>query len=499
MAKVTELHKDPRSLERWRKRREEEQQHLAYKVEQNRRAFKDFAAHSGKLDRYDREAIAAELYWEVEKYKDAHPNEKLYELVRRSGLDANAKSNKVLDRLVLAPGADEGKKERLYADKSKYFELIRYLVTGGRNPKAFDDPQKQEQAGRRFLYRTNIYKKSSENASQGTDESHLVYDALLGMVNQVDQEFHLHEQFKEVARLREQRESVYWDLMAKTKEGETLSLEAWHELDRDLKLPHPDWVWPASDERFNEVNGLWWPLDGWRLTDENFWIDEKPRKPDSAFWVERNSLSPTAARVCDRADFFFVPHVYLGLCIDASTLKYYVESAFEGLRELPIPCASWDDLNKRYKLSQPEYVLADGGVSTDYQFDEATSVTAHWLVIYPDPKTNKLVPMIYALGELTGAELIPLTPDLIADFGEPGHWKYFSDDAPTLLQRLKDLTGYRAGDFRVYDTWRETAARFHWNPVLRKHPDSIEDIRYRKRLLSWRRSERFGLGIEEED
>lgn len=489
MASVKYLNKDPRFLAR----REDEQRHLAYKGEQNRQAYQDFEAHSGKLDPDDREAIAHELYWEVEKYKDAHPNEKRYELVRRSGLDVKAESNKMLDRLVLAPGADEGKKERLYADKSKYFQLIRYLVAGDRNP--------QEQAGRRFLYRTSFYPKSSENVSQGTDESHLIYDALLGMVNKVDQEFHLHEQFKEVARLREQKESVYWDLMAKSKEDETISLEDWHELDRDLKLPQPDWpdVWPASDERFNEENGLWWPLDGWRLTDENFWIDEKPRKPDNAFWVDRDSPSPNAARVCDGADFFFVPHVYLGQCIEASTLNFYVDSAFEGLRELPLPCALWDDLNKRYKLSQPEYVLADGGVSTDYQFDESTSTTAHWLVIYPDPKTNKLVPMIYAMGELPGAELIPLTPDLIADFGGTGRWKYFSDDAPTLLQRLRDITGYRTGDFRVYDLWRETAARFHWNPVLSKHPGCIEDIRYRKRLLSWRRNDRLEIDIDEDD
>ena len=366
---------------------------------------------------------------------------------------------------------------------------------GDRSSETLDDPQQQERAGRIFLHRTSFYPKSSGNVSNGNGESHLIYDALLGMVESVDREFHLYEQYMEIARLRAKRESIYWGLVV--EKGEFPSPEAWHELDKELVLPQPGGpdTWLASEQRFNEENGLWWPLEDWRLTDEY----SEPREPDSPFWALGDSISPNAACVYSGEDFFFVPHVYLGLCIDTTTLGTFVDGTLDGLLDMPTPCASWDEASNRYKLSEPEYVLPDGGVSTDYQLDVATSTTAHWLVIYPDPNTNKLVPMIYALGDSPGAELTPLSPDLIADFGDPGRWKYFGDDAPTLLQRLKDLTGYRTDDFMAYKSWRETAARFHWNPILRKHPNSIEDIRYRKRLLYWRRHDQLEFSVNEEN
>jgi hypothetical protein len=89
---------------------------------------------------------------------------------------------------------------------------------------------------------------------------------------------------------------------------------------------------------------------------------------------------------------------------------------------------------------------------------------------------------------------------MIADFGDDNRWEYLGKDAPTLLQRLKDLTGYLTGDFKVYNAWRETAARFHWNPILRRHPGVIEEIRYRKHLERWVAQGRVGSGnVSEED
>ena len=229
---------------------------------------------------------------------------------------------------------------------------------GDRSSETLDDPQQQERAGRIFLHRTSFYPKSSGNVSNGNGESHLIYDALLGMVESVDREFHLYEQYMEIARLRAKRESIYWGLVV--EKGEFPSPEAWHELDKELMLPQPGG--PDTWQLFNEENGLWWPLEDWRLTDEY----SEPREPDSPFWALGDSISPNAACVYSGEDFFFVPHVYLGLCIDTTTLGTFVDGTLDGLLDMPTPCASWDEASNRYKLSEPEYVLPDGGVSTDY-------------------------------------------------------------------------------------------------------------------------------------
>jgi hypothetical protein len=35
------------------------------------------------------------------------------------------------------------------------------------------------------------------------------------------------------------------------------------------------------------------------------------------------------------------------------------------------------------------------------------------------------------------------------------------------------------------DAWRETAARFHLNPIFRSHPGEAEKILYRRHLERW--------------
>jgi hypothetical protein len=487
-----DLTKHREHIERLRKHREEQRHQLERNTGLNQQAYKNFSAYSGKLSNQDRKALASNLYWEVEAYYGSRPDEERYLLLKDAGL-TDENSTKVLRRLVLKPSESESADllNELYASPDKYRWLIEAI--------ARHSSQDEQTLTGCVLYGTSFYPQPPGSILLDASEAHLIYAALREAANRVDLEFHLHEQFKEVARLRSQHEPIYWNHVAAT--GEFPDIETWHGFDKDLYLPKPDWpdAWPASDRRFNHENGLWWPLDGWRLTDEGFWLDEKPRAPDNAFWVKGDPANPNAARVCDDADFFFVPHAYLGLCIDITPFGYFGDNPPEKLPDLPLPQSIWDESTHSYRLCQPEHVLPDGTVSMDYEFDELTSTTAHWLVMYPDPSTNKLVPMIYAMGEFPGAELIPLSPALIAEFGNTDRWRYFGEDAPTLLQRLKDLTGYRTGGFEIYDSWRETAARFHWNPILRRHPECIDDIRYRKHLSSWLRRDRDEIGGYEED
>lgn len=135
------------------------------------------------------------------------------------------------------------------------------------------------------------------------------------------------------------------------------------------------------------------------------------------------------------------------------------------------------------------------GIDWDWGDDYWTSLTARWLVIYPDPEARRLVPAIYTRGEMWFTELVPLSARLVAEFGDSDRWQYVGDDAPTLLQRLKDLTGFGTGDFRVMDAWRETAARFHLNPIFRSHPGEDKKILYRRHLKRWIAENRRRLKI----
>lgn len=214
---------------------------------------------------------------------------------------------------------------------------------------------------------------------------------------------------------------------------------------------------------------------------ENFYV----HYPVHSFWLGPEDFHSING-LCG-VDFFFFPHIYLGPAENWVGERDPGVHAWiqEHLPNSEAPQVCWEVDTHRYVLRQSEYQLPDGTTSTEYDPDELMFEAARWLVIYPDPQLQKLVPAIFTLGTMCGGELSPLTPRMIADFGDDNRWEYLGKDAHTLLQRLKDVTGYLIGDFKVYDAWRETAARFHWNPILRRHPEVIEEIRYRKHLERW--------------
>jgi hypothetical protein len=110
--------------------------------------------------------------------------------------------------------------------------------------------------------------------------------------------------------------------------------------------------------------------------------------------------------------------------------------------------------------------------------------TARWLVIYPDHEAQRLVPALFTRGEACFTELVPLTPRLIAEFGDSTRWQC-RDNTPNLLQRLRNLTGFSSGKLKIMDDWRETAASFDLNPIFRAHPGEADKINYRRNLEKW--------------
>jgi hypothetical protein len=481
----------PKYLKRQRERQAARQQQSEEDAELGLQAFQAFQDYRGRLIPNDREAIARNLYGVVEEYYANHPDEERYRLLQRAGI-TNDPSTKVLRRLVLRPGESVRDKDGPTASPEKYRWLIQAI--GGENLGALAS---------RVLFGTTFYPQQPDLLAPGINEAHLILAALQEAVDRVDAEFHLFEQCLEVARFRNGIEAVYWKHMAET--GEALDYETWHSNNPELVLPQLDWpqTWPGSAERFSNENGLWWPLEDWRLVDWDHEEGEKLIVPDNTYWARTGvPADPYSARVLSGPDFFFFPHIYLGPAEHWEGERDPEQYAWvqEHLPNSEEPLVCWEENKQRYVLRQSEYPLPDGTTSTEYDLGGPMDVAARWLVIYPDPLMKKLVPMIYALGEVPGAELTQLTAPLIADFSNQYRWEYFGKDADTLLQRLKDLTGFRTGDFKVYEAWRETAARFHLNPILRRHPEVIEEIRYRKHLERWVAQGRAGSGkVSEED
>lgn len=468
--------RQPNDEEKRRQVERKRQQRTDTRAECGRRAFATLSARREKLTRADREAIARSLWPEVDNYYSNHPGEAKYLLLTKAD-PKRANSTKELERLVLKPGKPY--RPDLYATASKYADLMRALADG----------ESIDQLAYRVLSGTSFYPRQTDAPIHAINEAQLIFDALVEAANRVDAEFHVFNQCLDVSRLRDEVESTYWQHHTKSREV-ALELSNWHRMVSDMKLLPQSW--PGKTCALSEDSGLWWPVAAWRIVAPWVLIEgerlQEP-SPSNAFWANAVSIDdPFSAKVRSEPDFFYFPHIYLGpaLCVDLTPEDYFADE----LPDLSMPQIQWDETTHQYALHDhgPEY------------FDDLCPKAAQWLVLYPDPHIRKLVPMIYAMGDWQGAELTPLTAQLIADFGDTKHWQYFGKDAITLLDRLKALTGYRTGKFHVYEGWRETAARFHWNPVLRNHPNIVDDIQYRQHLQQWLRAGRYSLdGDDEED
>ncbi len=461
--------RQPNDEEKRREVERKRQQRADTREECGRRAFAALSARREKLTPADREAIARSLFSEIDNYCK-HTGEAKYVLVKKAGL-TDANSTKVLERLVLKSGKPY--RSDLYATASKYADLMRALADG----------ESIDELAYRVLSGTSFYPRQADAPIPEINEAQLIFDALVEAANRVDAEFHVFNQCLEVARLRDEVESTYWQRL--TESRDSLDTTTWHKMVSEMKLLPQFWL--GTNRELCEENGLWWPVEHWRLVSDLPGV-KLEAAPANAFWAKDVSIDDSSsAKVRSEPDFFCFPHIYLGpaLCVDLTPEDYFADE----LPDLSMPQIKWDETTHQYALRDhgPEYS------------DDLCPKAAQWLVLYPDPHVKKLVPMIYAMGDWQGAELTPLTAPIIADFGDTKHWQYFGKDADTLLDRLKALTGYRTGRFDVYEAWRETAARFHWNPVLRNHPNIVDDIQYRQHLQQWLRAGRHGLDRGDEE
>lgn len=474
---MNDSRKLPDSMEKMERRRRkaawQDAQRESNSAEDGRRAWdavKKWRQESKvTLNQNDREAIAQNLWKELEKYKEGT----LTDLFRHAELPSNIK-----DKVTLQPGKTS---KKLKAEVAPYLKLIEALAD--KTHKDRDVEEARNLLADRVLLRTSFHPVSFAKLQ----EAKLILDALNVAVDRIDLEFKLWEQCKAIAEVRKPREAAYVDAVRRGDE-ET----AWVELQfNENNSPH------VIDNPVEK----WWPLEEFLLSSfresppgSATPLINIPIEPANAFWLKPYQYHDSwAAGVWSGESIFFFPHVYLGPAIGWYGNKPELpekDDLWVDMSAVPEPIVRFEGALQEYRVYLRDPKTSEeshGGFEFDWGMNWEMSLAARWLIIYPDPDAKRLVPAILSRGEFMSTELLPLSARLIAEFGDPNHWQYVGrDDAPTLLQRLKDLTGYVTGDFEIMDAWRETAARFHLNPIFRSsRPSEIEKILYRRHLENW--------------
>jgi len=427
-------------------------QQQASDKEHGRIAWEIFCkAGRDNIDIEERHIIARNLWEEVEAYCRLNLGTKV-ELMTEAGIARNH-----YDRVTLAPGKPFG--QELHPRPIQYIWLMEAII------KRTDEDI--EFLSDRVLFGTHFHPESLANLQ----EAQLILDALQVAVDLVDQEFNLWEQCQAIANIREPIEEKYIQAVLSGDNNAALQELEMDNINNDL--PH------QADENVQR----WWPLEPFGLSTD--------RCPENAFWARpHKQFGEYAASVWSGESVLYFPHVYLGPTIEWRTgkpVKFNEDQYWLDVHNEDEPIVRFESNEYRVYLRNPVTGReALTGSEFDWGMSSAMTNAARWLVIYPDPEAKRLVPALFSRGEFLSTELVPLSARLIAEFGDINRWQHLSrDGTPSLLQTFRNMTGYGGGKFSIYDAWRETAARFHLNPIFKSHPGEAEKILYRRHLEKW--------------
>lgn len=438
-------------------------------IEQGRKAWENWEeTRSTQLEMGERQTIAKRLGKKIEAIKEKDGRGALTKLLKNVKYLAQPMTLKHLSKLT---SKTEGNVEKdLAAAPGPYQALIQALAK-------YTGEDLYVLADEMLLF-TQFHPVGKVQL----EEAKLMLHALQVAVDRIDQEFHLWEQCQVVAAIRKPLEEPFHQAL---RDGDETALSEFFETNPSHVAGSP-------------IN-LWWPLEEYLLEAGN---TGEPYAPMNSFWA-KSYPTHGAGSACAWAgeEIFFFPHIYLGPAIEWSgwleyrdghpqqTMSFSAkENILAGLQTGAEPRVMFNEESGNYQVYQDGSEPGEkrmNGIDWDWGMDSYMDNAARWLIIYPDPDARRLVPAIYTRGEMWFTELVPLSARLIAEFGDSDRWQYVGDDAPTLLQRLKDLTGFGTGDFRVMDAWRETAAHFHLNPIFRGHPGEDKKILYRRHLKRW--------------
>ena len=372
-------------------------------------------------------------------------------------------SSKELDRMMLAPDADPRRK-RVRKSAIKYKNLLEGMM------EVFDTDRT------RFINRLMKGTSLRKNNFASNDEVDEIQRLLEAIVSKVDKEFEIFETFKETAVLK----------AAHAKKGGKCR---WPQGDADWRGHFvPPQFWSSNNEVQNEIEAAqdvrfaYWakPL---LQRDVSFWVSGQ----ESGCWMDDEFFHVLHAYLGYGAGIFFKMN-YLGLHPgEEESVDHKPEQINEALEKLEKdasidfatygkkPNDEWDDA-----LGQPY-----GQVSS---MKDSAAHYHTWLIIYPSPDSDTVLPMLLIPCEEGGPFLIPLDSCTLASM-RGNYWVDPDGTTEEFLERFKRIFLFRENDDDVLlQGLRRTAPWLKNNPFVKmkeKHEREILALRdYYNKLLS---------------
>lgn len=345
-----------------------------------------------------------------------------------AGLGSEGEYSKELYRMTLGPDKDPAK-VRLRKSASKYRQLIAAI---GKHTK-----ESTSTLANRILVGTSLHPAEAKD----WEEVEQVQVALQAIVDSVDREFGLYNTFLETAELK----------VAHAKAGGELR---WPHYDRQhLTLGDDVTAYQQELKSATDIRCAYWEEPSNLKRSEYHWFP----------------LANGSGCLQDN-EFFYVPHAYLGFIEMADLpdgdedpagltrvleeLKLDAASNSEKYTEMPS-----DDFDK-------ESLKPIGQTDISGDWGDYWGQYRSWLVIYPTPDNQRLMPTLYIPYEERGAYLLPLDASSLNILRKA--YSITPNEIVSAFDLIKSLIGH-IPDTRpiILESFRRTAPWLRYNPFFK--------------------------------
>ena len=398
-----------------------------------------------KLPAGDEQVIARHLFDEmvVVKKQLRLQSKGIGQFCIENNISDASESSKELHRLILSPGKDP-EAIRLRRSAGKYKSLIEAISK--------ETKESTSTLADRVLRGTSLHPANVE----GLSETEMVHAALQRIVNKIDDEFGVHAKFMEIAALKARHVAeggaIHWPLWEPYRMEDPTPEEA---------LAYEREIEDAKDKRFA------------------FW--KRPHDPVDPVAEFMPWPMAYGSGVLQNSDFFYVPHVALGVVVYADLPGRDASPAIYGAaaqRAVDRWCEKEE--GKGWSIKDESAVADDWDDKAQCPVGQVDSTTGcgsefAWIVIYPMPDGSRLMPMLYIPHQEGGAYLLPLDSRNLEIFreaiwvSETGHTSVFD--------RIKEILGYRPGSPRVIEeALRRTTPWLDHNPFFKMRSLRKDDL-----------------------